>query len=226
MNRSILALLVLASTLTGCGTVQSNPVDVGSESTSGGTYGYLPGGSSTTTDSGDADADIGTDTDAGTTDNCKVSAKVGITPKTEWDPSVTSPATANPEFHLWYVGNDTTGNYDKYGVDSDAKTASNGYITVDVEYCPGNVLVIGGDFFDGHRDRWLTEAGGVVNLLPDSTADNAERVILSFSDGSWQGYRVGGDDPEMGEAGWVSNGGGGGDLFVATFDDTKTHDDR
>lgn len=245
--RLILTVLVLASTTltAACGTVKpigSNGDDA-AEQPSGGIVWGEAGSSSTdttaatadsgdTTDSGD-DSDSGTtdsgDTDSGTTDttdDCKVSAKVGIIPKTEWDPGVANPTTANPEFHLWYVGNDTTGDYDGWGEASGSETSSNAYIAVNVEYCPGDTLVVGGDYFDGYRNRWLAEASGVVNILPDEDADDAKRVIIDFGDGNWQGYQVGGDTPNMGEAGWVDNGDGGGDVFIATFDDTDTHDDR
>lgn len=236
MTRPISILPLLALTLTSACGLAPQDGDTAGTSSGGYTWGSAGTGSSSsgsddtdsTADTGNTIGDTVTDTGSGTdtaATNCKVSAVVGIIPDTEWDPSVVSPVTANPQFNLWYVGNDTTGDYDGYGVASGSSTSSNGYITVAVEYCPGDVLVVGGDFNDGHQDRWLTEAHGVVNIFTDVENDNAKRVIVDLGDGNWQGYRVGGDSPDMGEAGWVDNGDNGGDLKVATFDDVETHDD-
>ncbi len=232
MTRSISSVSLIVLTLSACGLA---PQD--------GTTSPEPGGYSFGS-TGDADTDTDADTDVASTDtdadtdtvatdsgadtsseSCMVMALLGIIPQTEWDPSVVSPDTVNPEFSLWNVANDTTPDYEGYGVASGAKTSSNGYITVAVEYCPGDVLVVGGYFFDGYRDRWLAEANGVVNILPDADVGNAKRIVIDFGDGNWQGYRVGGAMPSEGEAGWVDNGGGGGDLKVATYNDVATHDD-
>lgn len=240
MRYFIPVLPLLALNLVACGLAPQD--DAAAESSSSNGYSFGSTGTSgsssdadtdTDTDS-DADADTGDSDDGGTdsgadsgtdSESCAVTALLGIIPQTEWDPSVTNPSTTNPEFSLWSVANDTTGDYDGYGVASGSSTASNGYITVEFSYCPGDILVVGGDFNDGYRDRWLTEANGIVNILADLSNDNAKRVIIDFGDGNWQGYRVGGDMPSAGEAGWVDNGSGGGDLFVATYDDVETHDD-
>ena len=232
-------MMLIVLSLTACGTAP-NTTDTDANAQSGGSWVSSGNGSSSDTDAtGDTDAtDTNSDTDAtGDTDtnsgtdtgtsvtSCAVSAKLGIIPVTEWDASVTNPATVNPEFSLWNVANYTTGDFDGYGVASGSATSTNSYITTDFVYCPGDFLVVGGDFNDGHQDRWLTEANGVVNVLADVENDNAKRVIVDFGDGNWQGYRIGGAMPSTGAAGWVDNGDGGGDLFVATFADVATHDD-
>ena len=195
--------------------------DTGSDTGTTDTEDTDSGTEDTGTDS-DTDSDTGTD-DSGTadtaTEDLTVTAKVWIVPETTWDVSVSSPSTTNPTFSMWPVANLTVGDWAGYGTTVVATTSTNAYISDDVSYVPGETLVINGAWNDGINSRYFAEANGVVNAFE-------LRVVIEFSDGVWQGYVISGSTPdEAGEAGWVSNGDSGGDVYVKTYSDTLDHPD-
>lgn len=234
--RSILTVLVLASTLTGCGAVQSGspvaPTDTGTESNSSGTYGYLPGddgsddGTETDTGSGvdtDSGTDTNVDTDLGTidtaADDLKVTAKAWIYPNAVYDVSSPNYGHSIPSICMFDVVVD-----DVYpeGYGSCVATSSvNAYMAdPSVEYVPGAALVFQAKWNDSIRDRYFAEYGGVVNAVD-------LRVVLEFPDGTWQGYTITGAADAEGEAGWEPNGDNtGGQVVVYTWGDTTDHHDR
>jgi hypothetical protein len=225
--------LPLVLFLTACGTVSPPPRDTGSTQPAG-TYGMLPGSSSTSSgeDPAEEDADADTDTDSDSdsdsdtdtdsdadadsgTASSEVVAKVWIAPTLQWEGSV-SGAVNYPEACFWPVANATTGDWSGYGTECAATTEVNGWIYDSVEFIPGQVLVLNGGWNDGVQDRWFAENNGVVNLQ--------SAMAIEFADGIIQEYAIYGSAPDSaGEAGWVSNGGSGGDVYIFTFEDTATH---
>jgi len=227
--RSSVIPLIALTFVTACGLAPQDGDTAGSSS-GGYTWGSAGTGSSsddtdeTTTDTGTTTGDSVTDTSTDTsTDTAAadltVTAKVWIVPETTWDVSVTTPATTNPVFSMWPVANYSTGDWDGYGTTAVATTSSNAYVYDTVTYVPGEILVISGGWSDGVNPRYFAEANGVVNALE-------ERVVIEFEDGAWQGYVIGGSADECGEAGWTTNGGTGGDVYVFTHPDVVDHHDR
>lgn len=166
-------------------------------------------GDSDTDDTDDSDFDPDDDTDD--TVHQDVTAKFWMKPLASWDASVTG-YSSYPEVCL-YSANATDGDWDGYGVTCEATTTANEWIYVTRAYTPGDDIYLNADWFNGQIDVYLAGANGVVNSLE-------LYVIVQFEDDSYDVYSIVGEDGDLGEAVWVDNGSGGGDIVVPTTTNT------
>ena len=207
MIRSTFTFLFLASTLTGCGTVQSSD-----DTATGSGYTWGPAGSTTdTTDTDDTETDD-TDTDSGLPGTDDTDSGVVVGPI---DAQVyIYENTADVNVCLYGIANATTGDYSEYSSDfcstSDG-SKGNGWLMQPVTYTPGQVLVANGKWSDGTTNqRYLAEAGALLT--------NVSYILVVFEDDTYDQYSIG-TTTAVGDA-YIKDASGYHDWMIVTTDHT------
>lgn len=229
--------------LAACGVDHSDsvPADTGAdESSSGGTYGTLPGNDEddTTTDTEDTDSeDTDTvDTDVEDTDTAvvvdqTVEATLYIWPDAQWEDSLDT--AGYPTTCLYNTANVTTGDWSSYGstcVDTDSSHTS---LTDAISYVPGQLLATNVSWNDGTTNRNVAGAGNTVLVQtqdwPDFGDTTDQVVAIQFADGSYDLYQVDSTGTSTGTgnayffaSSWVGDDGVtyyGYDIYINTYGD-------
>lgn len=235
--------------LAACGVDHSDsvPADTGAdESSSGGTYGTLPGNDEddTTTDTEDTDSedtdtvdtdveDTDTDTDGGTV-VADISAYILIAPLAEWEESLDT--SGYPTVYMYETANVTDGDWTGYG--DTAYTSTTGGYTYDMEtFTPGDVLETNAVWWNGYAWEFFADNGKTVRSQRvdwdgDGVSNDSDdiAVIIVYEDETYDilpidstGTATGEGDAYLVESTWTDDDGSvhtGQDIYVHTINHT------